>query len=379
MKKICPHCKQELEFEKHQQFGSHITNCKMNPKRSEIIKKITESKKVERIKYEFKCVVCDKKYELILTENDYIKNKYKKCCSEKCSNQLSHSKIDYKKTKTVICVGCSKEYEVSIYARNENNRCNKCGNYKSRKHINYNKVKNGLIKTKKIVDGKIVCKICGQDKCKYPKICNAWISGRDKTFIKFGFDTSKLDTLKFYDEYNKIIDLLRNEYKENSLPEIGKKYNVNFQTIHGMFNDLNIKTRSLSESGKLSYKKGNTTLSNVNVYPYKSGYHTTWDDNDVWYRSSYELDYCKKLDNKKTEYEMESLRFQYYDTQQKCERTAIPDFYLPKTNEIVEIKSSYTYDKQNMKDKIKSYLLNGYNFKLILEGKEVIVKKCKNK
>ena len=51
-------------------------------------------------------------------------------------------------------------------------------------------------------------------------------------------------------------------------------------------------------------------------------------------------------------------------------RIALPDFYLPKTNTIVEIKSLFTLNIQNMKDKRAAYIAAGYNFKLILEHKE---------
>ena len=52
-------------------------------------------------------------------------------------------------------------------------------------------------------------------------------------------------------------------------------------------------------------------------------------------------------------------------------RIAIPDFYLPETNTIIEIKSSWTLDKQNMIDKRNSYINLNYNFKLILEHQEI--------
>lgn len=52
------------------------------------------------------------------------------------------------------------------------------------------------------------------------------------------------------------------------------------------------------------------------------------------------------------------------------ERIAIPDFYLPDTNTIIEIKSIFTLDVQNMKDKVAAYLAFGFKFKLILEHKE---------
>ena len=61
----------------------------------------------------------------------------------------------------------------------------------------------------------------------------------------------------------------------------------------------------------------------------------------------------------------------YFDTQKEQERIAIPDFYLPETNTIVEVKSEWTLDKQNMIDKRKSYLKLGYNFELLYEHKFV--------
>jgi hypothetical protein len=45
---------------------------------------------------------------------------------------------------------------------------------------------------------------------------------------------------------------------------------------------------------------------------------------------------------------------------------------LPETNEIVEIKSSWTYDEQNIKDKFNAYKNLGYKTKLILDHVEII-------
>jgi len=67
---------------------------------------------------------------------------------------------------------------------------------------------------------------------------------------------------------------------------------------------------------------------------------------------------------------METIRIEYFDTILQSKRIAIPDFYLPETNGIVEIKSSWTYDEQNMKDKVKEYRKLGYDFKLMLNKKE---------
>ncbi len=48
VKRICPHCEEELEFEKGQQFGAHVTNCIKNPNLKSIHKKISISKTKEK-------------------------------------------------------------------------------------------------------------------------------------------------------------------------------------------------------------------------------------------------------------------------------------------------------------------------------------------
>ena len=55
---------------------------------------------------------------------------------------------------------------------------------------------------------------------------------------------------KFYDEFDRIVEKIKNDYfeKELSFSEIGKKYNMNFQTINMMFKSLNIESRSFSDA-----------------------------------------------------------------------------------------------------------------------------------
>ena len=106
---------------------------------------------------------------------------------------------------------------------------------------------------------------------------------------------------------------------------------------------------------------------------YKTGHHITWEGKKIFYRSSYELDFCNELDRNKISYDVEKIRIKYWDSILKKYRISVPDFYLLDTNELVEIKSNWTYDEQNMKDKIISYKENGYNVKLILEHIEYIM------
>lgn len=92
---------------------------------------------------------------------------------------------------------------------------------------------------------------------------------------------------------------------------------------------------------------------------------------EIYLRSSYELDYAKFLDEHKIKYDVECFHIRYWDNNEKRYRLAIPDFYLIDSNTIVEIKSNYTLDIENMKDKFKEYEKLGFKTKLILEHKEV--------
>lgn len=99
----------------------------------------------------------------------------------------------------------------------------------------------------------------------------------------------------------------------------------------------------------------------------KRGYHTTWEGNLCHYRSTYELDYMKELDAQFIPYDYEALKIPYFDSTKNTMRTAIPDFYLPETKTIVEVKSIHTYERQNMIDRSCEYKRLGFNFLLILE------------
>lgn len=120
----------------------------------------------------------------------------------------------------------------------------------------------------------------------------------------------------------------------------------------------------------LSVAKTRTKINYKQHSYYKRGEHSTWNGKVVTYNSSYELDYCRLLDSLQIDYQMESLYIEYFNTHKNRLAHAIPDFYLPDSNTIVEIKGAYTYDQQEMKDRMLAYKKLGYNFKLVLEHKE---------
>jgi len=253
--------------------------------------------------------------------------------------------------KIIKCKVCGKAIEVNKHVSSKT--CEDCKKLKHRK----------------------ICKICGQEKCPRPNIC------RKKVFFKtlyryFNFDRKTLGSIFVYSEFDRIKNMLYKEYYENhlSLLEIMKKYNYrdsNIRNFSKIFSSLGIKRRSLSEASKNGiFKSKNFPGPNTGRRDYKHGWHYTWDGKKVFYRSSYELALIKILDRIKITYIPEGIKIRYFDSISKCFRNAIPDFFFPYYNLIVEVKSRFTYNKQNMKDKLSEYKNMGFQVKLIVENNQ---------
>jgi len=286
-----------------------------------------------------KCKNCGKKFS-----EKYSKWSNGDFCSKSCGNSFSR-KQSKQGTKLVHCITCQKEIEVDKRASDKLCKCDECKKEK--------------------------CNICGEYICKRKDICKKFRIF--PALIKyFGFDEKKIGTINIYEEFDRIKNMLIEDYVENNFStlDLSKKYNHNhFGNFNKILDTLDIKKRNLKDASLISFLNGNHK---INSSPkYQQGWYTTWNNKQVFYRSSYELDYAMELDEKKIDYEMEKLRLLYWDSRLLRQRIAIPDFYLPKTNEIVEIKSDWTYDEQNMKDKVKSYKEHGYKFRLILEHENI--------
>jgi hypothetical protein len=220
---------------------------------------------------------------------------------------------------------------------------------------------------------------CRVKKIKHCASCNDEIPHQRTYCIKcsnFQKYQQMFRKLKIYDTNvlianEKAVNLLKEEYFVNklSLIAIREKYGVQFNTIHFFLNKNGIKLRAQSESQLISYAEGRNNIRTSTVY--KHGWHTTWNDKKVFLRSSYEFDYAKELDDHHIDYEVETKQIRYFDSEKKKNRIAIPDFYLVDLNMIVEIKSLYTLNIQNMKDKFTRYRELGFRTKLILDFKEI--------
>jgi len=176
------------------------------------------------------------------------------------------------------------------------------------------------------------------------------------------------------ERFKTVFTRLEQMYIEDRLSalEISKRTGIHEQVIRKVLLEGGEILRTRSESQKTSLESGERTVSGCNPR-YKHGWYETWEGRQIFYRSSWELEYALRLDEQQISYDVEDLRIKYFDTQKNEERVAIPDFHLLETNEIVEIKSSWTYDEQLMKDKFKAYREAGYVPRLILDKKEVSV------
>jgi len=82
------------------------------------------------------------------------------------------------------------------------------------------------------------------------------------------------------------------------------------------------------------------------------------------YRGTYELDFLIKFSEN---YKIENAKSIDYAFDGKNKKYH-PDYYLPDYNLIVEIKSSYTYEREKEKNEAKkeATINNGYNFIFII-------------
>lgn len=309
-------------------------------------------------------------------------------CSKECARSYS-SNHNRNKTKDVCCSSCGTIQTIPINLSVENFLCDECKVKQIEEKTRIKILKRQIEKENKKEEQRKLniekrqikrCSICGdfyftKDGCQN-EFCKTHSIQIFRSLIKyFTFDKSKLGTHEVEIEFNRVRDMLYDLYwnKNMSTYDLAKMFNYtsNPTNIAQKFfkGYLNIPVKDLSYAVREGYLMGRQE---VHSNPkYKCGWHETWYGKRVYLRSSYELDYATKLDNEKIYYDVEALRIKYFDTKDNKNRTAIPDFYIPSTNTIVEIKGRFTFDLQNIIDKKNAYIENGYNFKLIYEHKEI--------
>lgn len=227
------------------------------------------------------------------------------------------------------------------------------------------------------------CPICGEYHCK-DEFCKTHTFKLLLNLVKhFKFNATVISTKDVKTEFNRIREMVYRLYWEEGLStvDLGIKFNYSENRIPtNIIKFLDIPLRNRSEAGQNVVASGKSNLFTMNNIRsiFKQELHITWKGERVYLRSSYETQYANKLDELKINYLVESLKIEYFDTLLNKTRIAIPDFYLPDTNEIVEIKSDFTLDIQEMLDKFEAYKNLGYIPKLILEHKEVSLYNIEN-
>lgn len=186
---------------------------------------------------------------------------------------------------------------------------------------------------------------------------------RSPNLIKLGFNYDN----DIKSEFLKIQSMLYTEYhiKCESMLTLMNQFNIpSSRTMDIVFRlfDIEPRTFSQSQSNAIITKR----IDMPSGIKFKHIFHKSWFGETFCLRSSYEEDYAKKLDKSKTRYFVEHLRIKYLDSNQQRYRIAIPDFYLPDSNTIVEVKSTYWLNESEMKDKKIAYINLGYNFNLCL-------------
>jgi len=232
------------------------------------------------------------------------------------------------------------------------------------------------------------CPICGQENCT-SEFCKKHNLQQLRGFVKhLGFDSTAIGTIRVFDEFERIKKMIYDLYWNQglSMADLGKRFNYSSKIGHipeNVLESLEIPRRTKSESQKtyLINNPGRRLVFSDKIFEksLKSENHISWDGKSYFLRSSYEIEYAEYLDGLKILYMVEELRIEYLDSQQNRIRVAIPDFYLPDTNEIIEIKSDFTLDIQEMLDKFEAYKNFGYIPKLILEKEEIDLYDIENK
>ena len=357
----CPICNKELKqlhgshIKKHdistEEFKKQYPNISLRNEAAYLV--ISSKEKIKRIHI---CQECGKDFQPSYKQGKYCTHS----CSALASNRNRPPRSEESRRKTSESL-LSRSAKILKEKGVPSEKVQVCDSYRK---------KGRRFKNKPI----IFCPTCGRksDECRKADSCRSFRV--IPSLIKyFGFDGSKLRSEKAIEEFERIKNLVIEDYidKEMSLTEMVVKYNhYDVRNFAKILHSIGIKIRTLGESQFSFFKMGKIKKEGGGSKQFKCGWHKTWEGKTIFYRSSYELAKCQEYDLTKINYTVEELRIVYWDSKRLKQRIAIPDFYLKDKNLIVEIKSAFTYDSANMKDKAVEYKRHGYDFLLIVDGKE---------
>ncbi len=131
-----------------------------------------------------------------------------------------------------------------------------------------------------------------------------------------------------------------------------------------------LRHRRISKTLKEKIKKGLIKIVPAKKVLYKSNYGTI-----IWLRSGWEFEVAKFLDSNKIKWLYEPFPIQYFNSEKGEICNTIPDFFLPKYNLIIEVKSSNKSISNFMGDKIKGIKKAGFNVALWMDKEINLIRK----
>lgn len=269
------------------------------------------------------CEYCQKPFQ----------SKYRFCCPT-CRNRHT-AKLKNRKalTKTGQCFYCNDRITVNLRTPRAWIVCPEC------------KKKTG-------------CKLCSGEPCPYGQ-CMMPSLKKPLWFFTvlnkmYGFDLSALKTPRVFEEYQRVLTLIVEDFWSGVL------YLPNYYYRMPL---LRIQKRLLSIPQKMFLAQ----LDLNKRITEKTGEHITWDNRKVFLSNGDQFEYLKLLDSKKLQYQVKSLQFTYWDSNLMCQRIATPDIFLPAINTITEIRTKQTYEPITMKFRIDKYKSLGYNYNIIVD------------
>lgn len=209
---------------------------------------------------------------------------------------------------------------------------------------------------------------------------------RNKTYIckvakKFGLDMSckkkeNIKTTRKYknEEERKLAhsNMMKKWIKEKGHPKgmLGKKHSIEYcneisNRVKEYWSNMSEEKLEKIIDKQINSKKKNGTLnslmSSTNPYSRTKGYKRI-DLNNKYFRSSWEANFARYLNYTNTKWEYEPKTFYFENIKRGC-ISYTPDFYLPETNEWVEIKG---WMDSKSKTKLKRFAKYYPDEKLIL-------------
>jgi len=348
---------------------SHYKNLGYDIKSGDvIIINVEDLPKTSKLKINVSCDKCNEKYNISYfsylrnTENDDIYH-CKKCSGIRCKEtnidkygvdhplKLDKFKDKIKKTNfkkygveyTMQNIEVKNKYKKTILEKYGTSEYMQTDDFKE-KSINTLMKKYGVdspLKNEKI-------------KKKVENTCLERYQSKSPLSSKIIIDKiSKTKNEKYNDKnYNN-----RNKYKETCLEKYGFENPMQNDTIKKKLSNI-----IFEKDGVYS------PAQNIDVYQkmMKNGLHIyKFKDTDIYYQGEYELDFLNKYFEHIEIKRGSSIK--YFFNNKEC--IYFPDFYNEKLNLIIEIKSSYWYDKHKDKNIAKQLACKeqGYNFIFIID------------